>query len=150
MKIIAPMVWVMAFLIAGCSSIPNVNWQQNSQITINQVNIELKSNLWVNLMPAVGEAQEQSIQGALYLEGNQQLPANLTAEALVIKQGDVKWLVSGESLETRTHSENQWEVAFTSEIDADADKFVDIAVLLDDAGKQRWLVEKYVKINKVY
>jgi hypothetical protein len=58
--------------------------------------------------------------------------------------------VDEDSLETRTHSESQWEVAFTSQVDADTEKSVDIAVLLDDAGKQRWLVEKYVKINKVY
>ncbi|HHX8283126.1 TPA: hypothetical protein ACVOYT_001197 [Vibrio diabolicus] len=149
MKKIAPLALVIA-LMAGCSSVPSVNWQQNSQITINQVNVELKSNLWVNLMPTVGEVQEQSIQGSLYLEGDLLLPANLTAEALIIKQGEKEWWVDEDSLETRTHSESQWEVAFTSQVDADTEKSVDIAVLLDDAGKQRWLVEKYVKINKVY
>ena len=94
--------------------------------------------------------QEQSIQGSLYLEGDQLLPANLTAEALIIKQGEKEWWVDEDSLETRTHSESQWEVAFTYQVDADTEKSVDIAVLLDDTGKQRWLVEKYVKINKVY
>lgn len=149
MKRIAPLALVMA-LMAGCSSVPNVNWQQNSQITINEVNVELKSNLWVNLMPNIGDVEEQSIQGALYLEGDQLLPANLTAEALIIKQGQKEWLVDSASLDTRTHSESRWEVAFSSHIDVNTEKSVDIAVLLDDAGKQRWLVEKYVKINKVY
>ncbi|MCV5662602.1 hypothetical protein OFN50_26540, partial [Escherichia coli] len=69
MKRIAPLALAMA-LMAGCSSVPNVNWQQNSQITINEVNVELKSNLWVNLMPNIGDVEEQSIQGALYLEGD--------------------------------------------------------------------------------
>ncbi|MCR9884293.1 hypothetical protein NB554_10650 [Vibrio alginolyticus] len=149
MKRIAPLALTMA-LMAGCSSVPNVNWQQNSQITINEVNVELKSNLWVNLMPNIGDVEEQSIQGALYLEGDQLLPANLTAEALIIKQGQKEWLVDSVSLDTRTHSESRWEVAFSSHIDVNTEKSVDIAVLLDDAGKQRWLVEKYVKINKVY
>jgi len=148
MKNIAPLALFMVWMV-GCSLEPSVNWQQNSQITINQVNIELKSNLWVSLMPSDG-VQEQSIHGALYLKGDHLLPANLIAEALIIKQGEKEWWVDEESLETRTHNESQWEVIFTPQGDVDTEKSVDIAVLLDDAGKQRWLVEKYVKINKVY
>ncbi|HCH5333295.1 TPA: hypothetical protein N2934_003510 [Vibrio parahaemolyticus] len=154
MKKLAPVALLIASLV-GCSSVPRVNWQQGSQITMNQVNVELKSNLWVNLMPAIEEepvqdVQELSIQGALYLEGDKQLPANLTAEALIVKQGTTEWMIDGGDLETRTHSENQWEVTFTWQVEADTDKSVDLALLLDDAGKQRWLVEKHVKINKVY
>ncbi|MDV6252498.1 hypothetical protein [Vibrio sp. EA2] len=137
-------------LLTGCSAVPEVNWKQDSQITINKVNIELKSNLWVNLMPTIGESQEASLHGSLSLESDTQLPANLTVEALIIKQGDEQWMLDEDSLETRTHSENQWEVAFTWENQVNTEKWVELAILLDDAGKKRWLVEKYVKINKVY
>ncbi|MDW3124152.1 hypothetical protein R8N68_24315, partial [Vibrio sp. 1974] len=106
MKKLAPIALLIASLV-GCSSVPQVNWQQGSQITMNQVNVELKSNLWVNLMPAIEEepvqdVQELSIQGALYLEGDKQLPANLTAEALIIKQGNAEWVIDGGDLVTRT------------------------------------------------
>ncbi len=141
---------IATVLLIGCSSVPELNWQQDSQVTMNQVNIELKSNLWVNLMPSVGEALEPNLHGSLSLESDQQLPANLTAEALIIKQGDKEWMISEEMLDTRTNSENQWEVAFTLERELDTGKLVNLAILLDDAGKKRWLIEKYIKINKVH
>ncbi len=143
-------VLIATALLAGCSSVPEVNWKQDSQITMNQVNIELKSNLWVNLMPTIGEAPEPSLHGSLSLESAQQLPANLTAEALIIRQGDEEWVIGADSLETRTNSENQWDVAFTLQSGFSTEKLVDVAVLLDDAGEKRWLVEKHVQINRVY
>lgn len=137
-------------LLAGCSSAPEVGWQEDSQITMNKVNVELKSNLWVNLMPTIGEVQEQNVHGALYLKSDKELPANLTVDSLIIKQGDSEWQIDGDLLELRTHSENQWEVAFVWQIEADMEKSVDLALLLDDAGKKGWLVEKHIKIDKVY
>ncbi|WP_321463617.1 hypothetical protein [uncultured Vibrio sp.] len=141
---------IATVLLTGCNAVPEVNWKQDSQITINKVNVELKSNLWVNLMPTIGESQESYLHGSLSLESDTQLPANLTVEALIIKQGDEQWMLKEDSLETRTHSENQWEVAFTWQNQLNTEQWVELAILLDDAGKKRWLVEKYVKINKVY
>ncbi|MGR5132756.1 hypothetical protein [Vibrio alfacsensis] len=137
-------------LLAGCGSAPQIVWQENSQVTMNQVSIELKSNLWVNLMPTIGEVQEQNVHGALYLQANKELPANLTVDALIIKQGDSEWQIDGDLLELRTHSENQWEVVFVWQIEANMENPVDIALLLDDAGEQAWLVEKGIRIDKVY
>jgi hypothetical protein len=149
MKKLASVVIATA-LLTGCSAVPEVNWKQDSQIMMNQVNIELKSSLWVNLMPTIGDTRELSLHGSLSLESEQELPANLTVEALIIKQGDKEWVVGEELLETRTTSENQWEVAFTWQNELNTEKWVDLAILLDDEGEKRWLVEKYVKIKKVY
>ncbi|CAM2947017.1 hypothetical protein [Vibrio mytili] len=149
MKRLAPVVFSVAVL-AGCGSTPEVNWLQNSQVIINRVNVELNSYLWVNLMPTVGEEQQQSIHGSLALQSDQQLPANLTVESLILKQGHSEWTLNATDLDTRTHSENEWEVVFTSDIEINTERYVDLAVLLDDAGKKRWLVEKSVKVNKVY
>lgn len=137
-------------LLGGCSTAPQVAWHEDSQTTINKVNVELKSNLWVNLMPTIGEVQEQNVHGALYLQANNELPANLTVDTLIIKQGDSEWEIDGDLLELRTHTENQWEVAFVWQIEADMEKRVDLALLLDDAGNKGWLVEKGIKIDKVY
>ncbi len=149
MKKLASLVLATA-LLTGCSTIPEVNWKQDSQITMNQVTIELKSNLWVNLMPTIGEALEPSLHGSLSLESEQQLPANLTAETLIIRQDDNEWVIAEDSLETRTNSESQWEVAFMLQNKLNIERPVDLAILLDDAGEKRWLVEKHVKVNKVY
>ncbi len=149
MKKLASVVLAIA-LLAGCSGVPEVNWKQDSQITMNEVGIELKSNLWVNLMPAIGEALEPSLHGSLSLESELQLPADLTAEALIIKQGDKEWVIGKDSLEILTNSENQWEVTFMLPNELNIEKSVDLAILLDDAGEKYWLVEKYLKVNKVY
>ncbi len=149
MKKLASVV-IATVLLIGCSSVPEVNWTQDSQISKSQINAELKSNLWVNLMPTIGETAALYLHGSLSIESKQQLPANLTVEALIIKQGNKEWMISEELLETRTHSENQWEVDFNWQNEINVDKTVNLAILLDDAGKKRWLVEKYVKINKVY
>ena len=137
-------------LLGGCSATPQLDWQKNSQVTMNKVSIELKSNLWVNQMPTIGEVQSQDVHGALYLRADKELPANLTVDALVIKQGGSEWKIDSDLLELRTHSENQWEVSFVWQVDANMERMVDLALQLDDAGKKVWLVEKGIKIDKVY
>lgn len=149
MKRFASVALAMA-LLAGCSSTPQVGWQEDRQVTVNKVNVELKSNLWVNLMPTIGEVQEQNVHGALYLRADKELPANLTVDSLIIKQGDSEWEIDGDLLELRTHSESQWEVVFVWQIEANMEKTVDLALLLDDAGNKAWLVEKGIRIDKVY
>ena len=56
-------------LLAGCSA-PQVGWEQDEQVTINNAQVQLTSNLWLNKMPTIGELQEQNLHGALYLESS--------------------------------------------------------------------------------
>lgn len=141
---------IMAALLTGCTSTPEVDWTQGSQSTNNHASIELKSNLWVDLMPSIGEVKQSSLHGAIAIQSEEQLPANLTVEALVIKQGDTEWYIGEDVLETRTHSENQWEVIFNWAEPLNTERWVDLAILIDDEEGKRWLVERSVKINKVY
>ncbi|MDF2153343.1 hypothetical protein [Vibrio sp. CAU 1672] len=137
-------------LLAGCSANQDVTWQTGSQMTLSQVTVELKSNLWLNLMPTVEEGENKTLHGALYLHGNKELPATLTVDAIMLKQNDQQWLIDTALLDLRTHSENQWEVAFTWPLELDTERPVDIAVLLEDGRQQVWLVEKAVTIDKLY
>ncbi|ALM71885.1 TPA: hypothetical protein RQJ57_001513 [Vibrio vulnificus] len=137
-------------LLVGCTSEPNVSWQQDNRITIADTRIELASNLWINQMPTLGESQQDNLHGALYLSSDRDLPASLTVSELTIKQGEQEWKIDGDLLELRTHSENKWEIAFVWQANFDPEKNVDLLVELDNHGKREWLVERNITIDKVF
>lgn len=138
-----------AALVTGCASEPTV-WEQTHTTQVAQPIIELKSNLWVNKMPTIGEVQDRTLHGALYLESDKVLPAQLGIEAISIKQGDEVWEIDGDLLELRTHSESQWEVVFVWQFAIDPANPVDVAVQMNMDNKLQWLVEKNVSIDTVY
>lgn len=138
-----------AALLVGCATQPVV-WEQPNQITVEQATVELKSNLWINKMPTIGEVQESNLHGALYLESDKALPAELDVESISIKQGDESWVIDGDLVELRTHNQNQWEVAFVWQFAIDPEQPVDVALQLTINNQQDWLVEKNVKIDTVY
>ncbi|USD40667.1 hypothetical protein J4N42_11515 [Vibrio sp. SCSIO 43135] len=135
--------------LAGCNS-TSVNWEQGNQAVVAESNVALKSNLWIDKMPSIGEVRDQNVHGALYLESEQPLPAELVVESVSIKQGKEVWLIDSDSLDLRTHNESQWEVAFTWQLELDSEQPVDIAVQIDTNGVKNWLVEKKVKVDTVY
>ncbi|EGU34978.1 hypothetical protein [Vibrio scophthalmi] len=136
-------------LLAGCSS-PQVGWDQDNQIEINQAKVHLTSSLWLNKMPTIGEMQEQALHGALVLETSTTLPAELDVESISLRQGDETWLIDGDLLELRSHSENQWEVSFVWQFAFNPEQPVDVAVMLNNDEHVEWLVEKGVVIDTVY
>lgn len=136
-------------LLAGCAS-PQVAWEQDDKIVIDNAQVQLSSNLWLNKMPTIGELQEQNLHGALYLESSQPLPADLAVSSVVLRQGDQVWLIEGSDLEIRTNNENQWEVVFTWQLELDTTQLVDVALTVERADTQVWLVEKSVSVDEVY
>ncbi|KJY88853.1 DNA polymerase III subunit beta [Vibrio neptunius] len=138
-----------AVLLAGCSTAP-VGWEQRNQATVEEATVRLKSNLWLNKMPTLGEVQDQTLHGSLNLESDKLLPATLEVDSISIKQGDDSWTIDGELLELRTHNQSHWEVAFVWQFAVNADQPVDVAVMLKNCDKVEWLVEKEVAIDTVY
>ncbi|MDA0127219.1 hypothetical protein OH458_03930 [Vibrio sp. MarTm2] len=138
-----------AALLAGCANEPVV-WEQTNTIEVAQTSIALKSNLWVNKMPTIGSVQDSTLHGALYLESDKVLPAQLVVESLSIKQGDESWQIDGDLLDLRTHNQNQWELAFVWQFELDAEKPVDVALQVRVDDKTEWLVETGVVIDTVY
>ena len=135
--------------LAGCSAL-QVEWQQDNQVEISAATVTMKSNLWHNKMPTIGEAQDKTLHGSIYLESDSQLPATLAVESVTVKQGADTLLVTADDLDLRTHSETQWEVAFVWQLEIDSDKPVDVAIELKDGETVKWLVEKDVKVDTVY
>lgn len=139
-----------AALLAGCANDPAIEWQQSNQAVVAEAKVTLKSNLWLNKMPTIGQEQDNTIHGALYLESDAALPAELGVDSVTLQQGGESWEIDAEQVELRTHNPSQWEVAFAWQFPIDADKPVDVALKLDNNGQVAWLIEKGVKIDSVY
>ena len=135
--------------LAGCAA-PQVEWQQDNQVEVSAATVTMKSNLWHNKMPTIGETQDKTLHRAIYLESDSELPATLAVESVTVKQGADTLLVTADDLDLRTHSETQWEVAFVWQLEIDSEKPVDVAVELKDGETVKWLVEKDVKVDTVY
>lgn len=136
-------------VLAGCST-AQVDWQQDSQMLVAQSEVKLSSNLWVNKMPQIGEAQEQTLNGSIYLKSDTSLPATLELNSVTLRQGENIWLLDGDAIEVRTHSESSWEIAFQWQLDVLPNLPIDIAVETKNGDKVEWLVEKGVNIDAIY
>ncbi len=148
---------LVAVIVVGCSNTQSfdaqeVNWQQDNIAALADTSIQLKSSLWTDQMPAVGESNpSQALNGTLTLATSAELPADLIVKLIVVKQGKQTWLINGEETELRTQSEDRWEVVFSSELDIDIEKAVDVALDLSDTSSgDVWLIERNVQIDKVY
>ncbi len=143
--------------LAGCSTSPATDskvWMTGNTAMVEQQTVRLESNLWIDMMPKIGETtalvKEQTLHGALNLVTDTQLPADMDVAMVVLKQGDVSWEFEGDDFELRNHSENQWEVAFNWQLEVNITKPVDVAVQLVGGDKQTWVVNKQVNVDTVY
>ncbi len=147
---------LLALIVTGCSHTQSFNsndvdWQHDNLAALADTSIQLKSSLWTDQMPKVGESEQpQALNGTLTLATSAELPADLVVEMVVIKQGAESWIISGEQTELRTQSEERWEVVFSSELEINIEKNVDVALELSDTNGEVWLVERGVQVDKVY
>jgi hypothetical protein len=137
-------------LLGGCQN-TEINWEPKRAVTIEQTTIELKSSLWIDKMPSIGEpsTQEESVHVALSLESIEELPAQLDVASIAIKQGSDTWIIESEEVEIRTHSKNHWELAFVWQLPVSTDQPVNIAVQMENQGQEIWLVDLDVAIDVV-
>lgn len=147
----------LSIALAGCASSPTTDsamWTSSNTAMVEQQTVSLNSNLWIDMMPKVGETsalvKEQNVYGALNLSTENQLPADMDVTMVVLKQGDMTWEFEGSDFELRNHSESQWEVAFNWQLEVNITKPVDVAVQLVDGENKTWLVSKQVNIDTVY
>ncbi|WP_070962381.1 hypothetical protein [Vibrio sonorensis] len=136
-------------LLAGCSS-QQGEWVDNRPVEFAGTSLSLESNLWFNKMPTIGEVQDKTLHGAVYLEAEETLPADLEIESVTLRQGDEVVLIEGDLLELRTHSEHKWEVAFVWQLELEESQPVDVALTLNDGQSSQIIVEQDVKIDSVY
>lgn len=143
--------------LAGCASSPTIDnqvWSAGNSAMFAQQSVRLESNLWIDMMPKIGETtalvKEQNLYGALNLTTETQLPADMDIALVVLRQGDQFWEFEGSDFELRNHSESQWEIAFNWQLEVNITKPIDVAVLLDDGESKTWLVNKQVNVDTVY
>ncbi|GEM74196.1 hypothetical protein [Vibrio sagamiensis] len=140
----------LILLLTGCHFSPALNWHQGNQITLNKTRIELDSHLWVNLVPIMEKQKNNYLYGSLYFSADKPLPADVMVEAVIIKQGREEWKIQQDTIELRIHDQHYWEVVFAQKVDADMNRRFEVALLLQKLGKTAWLVERGVKVEKVY
>ncbi|MGR5095879.1 hypothetical protein ACPV5O_24020 [Vibrio maritimus] len=147
----------LSIALAGCASSPTTDsamWASSNTAMVEQQTVSLNSNLWIDMMPKIGETsalvKEQNLYGALNLSTDNQLPADMDVAMVVLKQGDMTWEFEGSDFELRNHSESQWEVAFNWQLEVNITKPIDVAVQLIDGENKTWLVSKQVNIDTVY
>lgn len=145
--------FLACLLLGGCAS-HEIEWQNIDQVTMAQTTISLESNLWVNMMPTITmedpDAKPQTIFGSLQLQSSQQLPADLNVEQVAIRQGEQYWLIKKDQLDIRSHSPNEWEIAFKQPVEINTAKKVDIAVQLSNSKEEKELFNNKVKVDFVY
>ncbi len=151
-------VLMMTAVMMGCSAMTATSeterWSNDKVIMLSKQQVNLESNLWIDKMPQVGETKalvsEQVVFGSLNLSSPGEIPAALDVSKVVIRQAEQVWLLEDSDFELRNHSEQQWEVAFTWQIDVNTTQPVDIAVELLDGTNRVWLSQLSVEIDTVY
>ncbi|NLS12273.1 hypothetical protein HGP28_05100 [Vibrio sp. SM6] len=136
-------------IVVGCSSSPQVSWDQGSQAMLGQAQIQLQAQLWQNQMG--GDASQASmLHGALYFNSDDDLPAGLEVIQVALKQGEWQHLLTPEAVELRVHDEQHWEVAFAVDAMPPKAQPVNVKVGLRYEGKVMYLVDRDVVIDLVY
>ncbi|UUM31071.1 hypothetical protein [Vibrio japonicus] len=136
-------------LLGGCSS-DQAAEGRNPQSVVESTQSTLSSHLWINMMPTIGELQDTQLHGSLYIESTQVLPVDMDVQSVLIRQDGRSWMIHGEYLDLRTHSPNQWEVAFVWQFEINPDLPVDIELALKTNDSVERLTEKNVEVQRVY
>ncbi|CAH0527055.1 hypothetical protein [Vibrio hippocampi] len=142
-------------VLMGCSvSHDSSTWQANNAASIATQTVKLESNLWIDLMPQIGQSmpltKEQNLHGALNLTSPQQLPAEMDVSQVVLKQADNTWELDSKDFDLRNHSETHWEIAFKWQVNVNSTAPVDVAVQLVSGSDKVWVANKQVTIDTVY
>lgn len=148
---------VFVCCLSACTAQPHVDWQAKHIAALSQTEVELSVSLWTDLMPKIGMSTESgnenntiNVNGYLVLQASESLPPSLTLLTLVLRQGDQIWTIPESQLELRPALKTSWEVVFNSALELDLNRPVSVALALKSEGKELWLVEHRVSIDKVY
>ncbi|MDR9828377.1 hypothetical protein RCJ22_22590 [Vibrio sp. FNV 38] len=133
----------------GCQSIESNETQSTQQSEYSQ-SVSLKSALWFNKMPTIGDTPEFNLHGSLALQHKGGFPAEMEVTHVELHQVGEKYLISENQFELRNHNEAQWEVAFALPIQLEEQKPVDVLVYFVDGSKQNYVTEQGVMVEVVY
>lgn len=142
-------------VLIGCSmSQDSSTWHAEDVAEIATQTVTLQSNLWIDLMPRIGETtpltKEQNLHGALNLTSSSELPPEMDVSQVVIKQANNTWELDSKDFDLRNHSETHWEVAFKWQVNVNSTMPVDVALQLVNGNNKVWVVNKQVVIDTVY
>jgi hypothetical protein len=147
-----------AALLSGCMAPPQdekmsepvlPSWNQSADQLVEQdgqsAMVKLESALWFDLMPRIGDEEPPKLKGSLVLSSIDEIPAGVEIESLLFAFDNETWQI--DEFELEAISPSIWKVRVNAAVDALDVELMDVAVQLSN---EQWLVERGVKVDKVY
>jgi hypothetical protein len=144
----------------GCSIEPTteLNWNTTDSTTeITNPHVEdvsttslVKSAVWLNQMPIIGEKSDPLLHASLILESDNPIPSDLVVESLYFRQLDSQWVIGGDDVEIYVENENVWQLKVRYPIDVNPEEKIDVAVELLSQNNVYWLSNTSVKVDVTY
>ncbi|ELR63452.1 hypothetical protein C942_03745 [Photobacterium marinum] len=129
-------------------------WQAPTELTLSGVTVNLRSDLWLNSMPVIGDDGTQpaiKLQASVKLQSTDMkpLPGGIEITQVLLEQGDKQWLVN-ENLEVRGEGELTLEVVMQAGPEWESGSLVNVAIIFNFDGEEHRLVERDVAVSQVF
>lgn len=147
-----------AALLSGCMAPPPAEvipdpllptWNQSAEQLVEHDGqsavVKLESALWIDLMPRIGDEESPKLKGSLVLSSIDEIPAGVEVQSLLFAFNGATWQINDFELEAISPS--IWKIRVNANVDAMDVETMDVAVELSN---EQWLVERTVKVDKVY
>ncbi|WP_299018971.1 hypothetical protein [uncultured Photobacterium sp.] len=138
------------------ASVPLVTeiWQSPTELTLSGVPVNLRSDIWLNSMPVIGDDGTQpadKLHASVKLQSTdmQPLPAGIEITQVLLEQEDKQWLVK-DNLEVRAEGELTLEVVMRAGPEWDPGSLVDVAIIFTFNGEEFKLVQHDVALSQVF
>lgn len=129
-------------------------WQSPTELEIADVTLNLRSELWLNSMPVIGDdgtRPAEKLHASVKLQSTdmQALPKGIEITQILLEHENKQWLVD-ENLEVRAEGELSLEVVLRGGPEWVPGSEVNIAVIILHGGQEYPLVQYGVVIAEVF
>ncbi|MCW8330106.1 hypothetical protein MD588_14955 [Photobacterium sp. SDRW27] len=129
-------------------------WQSPTELMVSDVLLNLRSELWLNSMPVIGDdgtKPADKLHASVKLQSTdmQALPQGIEITQVLLEHEDKQWLVN-ENLEIRAEGELSLEVILRGGPEWVPGSKVNIAVNILHGGQEHTLVQHDVILSQVF
>jgi len=129
-------------------------WQSPTELMISDVLLNLRSELWLNSMPVIGDdgtKPTDKLHASVKLQSTdmQALPKGIEITQVLLEHEDKQWLVN-ENLEVRAEGELSLEVVLRGGPEWVPGSKVNIAVNIMHGGQEHTLIQQDVVLSQVF
>ena len=129
-------------------------WQSPTELVVADVTLNLRSELWLNSMPVIGDdgtLPADKLHASVKLQSTdmQALPKGIEIAQVLLEHEDKQWLVN-ENLEVRAEGELSLEIVLRGGPEWAPGSKVNIAVIIMHGGQEHTLVQHGVMLSQVF